>query len=59
MLIRSVANQYRSKGTEQVVKDIKNPSFNNEPRQNTGKSVSVMDQIDDIIYGENEGLTIR
>tara|TARA_R110002012_G_scaffold194773_2_gene362553 strand:- start:856 stop:2016 length:1161 start_codon:yes stop_codon:yes gene_type:complete len=58
-IIRSVANQYRSKGTEQVVKDIKNPSFNNEPRQNTGKSVSVMDQIDDIIYGENEGLTIR
>tara|TARA_R100001377_G_scaffold5252_1_gene3036 strand:- start:394 stop:1554 length:1161 start_codon:yes stop_codon:yes gene_type:complete len=58
-IIRSVANQYRSKGTEQVVKDIKNPSFNNEPRQNTGESMSVMDQIDDIIYGENEGLRIR
>ena len=26
-IVRSVANQYRSQGTEQVLRDIKNPSF--------------------------------
>jgi len=51
-IIRSVANQYRSKGTEQVVKDIKNPSFNNEPRQNTEKRRDILDELDDQINGE-------
>ena len=50
-IIRSVANQYRSKGTEQVVKDIKNPSFNNEPRQNTEQKKSVLDELDDQMNG--------
>jgi len=50
-IIRSVANQYRSKGTEQVVKDIKNPSFNNEPRQNTEKRRDILDELDEQING--------
>tara|TARA_R110002020_G_scaffold140089_4_gene311322 strand:+ start:1326 stop:2495 length:1170 start_codon:yes stop_codon:yes gene_type:complete len=57
-ILRSVANQYKSKGTEQVVKDIKNPSFNNEPRQASGNKKSVIQELDDIINGENEGLRI-
>ena len=50
-IIRSVANQYRSKGTEQVVKDIKNPSFNNEPRQNTERKRDILDELDDQMNG--------
>lgn len=50
-IIRSVANQYRSKGTEQVVKDIKNPSFNNEPRQNAEQKRDILDEIDDQMNG--------
>jgi len=50
-IIRSVANQYRSKGTEQVIEDIKNPSFNAEPKPLTGKSVSILDQLSDQIFG--------
>ena len=57
-IIRSVANQYKSKGTEQVVKDIKNPSFNNEPKQSSGRKKSVMQELDDIIHGESGGLQI-
>ena len=57
-IIRSVANQYKSKGTEQVVRDIKNPSFNNEPRQASGNKKSVIQELDDIINGDNEGLRI-
>lgn len=29
-IVRSVANQYRSKGTEQVINEIKNPSYKTE-----------------------------
>ena len=50
-IIRSVANQYRSKGTEQVVRDIKNPSFNNEPRQNTERKRDILDELDDQMNG--------
>tara|TARA_Y100000592_G_scaffold15353_1_gene22423 strand:- start:77 stop:1210 length:1134 start_codon:yes stop_codon:yes gene_type:complete len=50
-IIRSVANQYRSKGTEQVVRDIKNPSFNNEPRHNTEQKKDVLDELDDQMNG--------
>tara|TARA_R110000823_G_scaffold57804_6_gene139709 strand:- start:1524 stop:2669 length:1146 start_codon:yes stop_codon:yes gene_type:complete len=50
-IIRSVANQYRSKGTEQVVKDIKNPSFNNDNRVATNQNKSMLDQLDDQING--------
>ena len=50
-IIRSVANQYRSKGTEQVVKDIKNPSFNNDNRVATNQDKSILDQLDDQMNG--------
>ena len=50
-IIRSVANQYRSKGTEQVVRDIKNPSFNNEPRQNVDQKKDILDELDDQMNG--------
>ena len=50
-IIRSVANQYRSKGTEQVIKDIKNPSFNAEPKPSGRKSKSIYDQLSDQIFG--------
>ena len=50
-IVRSVANQYRSKGTEQVIKDIKNPSFSKEPKPTGGKSKSLFDQLSDQIFG--------
>ena len=50
-IVRSVANQYRSKGTEQVIKDIKNPSFSKEPKPAGGKSKSLFDQLSDQIFG--------
>ena len=50
-IVRSVANQYRSKGTEQVIKDIKNPSFNTDLKPATGKSKSLFDQLSDQIWG--------
>ena len=51
-IIRSVANQYRSKGAEQVLGEIKNPSF--EPVKNTpsNKGNSVIDQINKHIFGD-------
>ena len=51
-IIRSVANQYRSKGAEQVLGEIKNPSF--EPVKNTPsrKGNSVIDQISKHIFGD-------
>jgi hypothetical protein len=58
-IIRSVASQYRSKGTEQVVRDIKNPSFNNEPRSNTSSNKSILEQLDDQIHGGNDSLWNR
>ena len=58
-IIRSVASQYRSKGTEQVVRDIKNPSFNSEPKSTTSKSTSVIDQLDDQIHGGTGSLWNR
>ena len=58
-IIRSVASQYRSKGTEQVVRDIKNPSFNNEPRSTTTQSKSILEQLDDQIHGGNNSLWNR
>jgi len=51
-IIRSVANQYRSKGAEQVLGEIKNPSF--EPIKNTpsNKGNSIVDQINKHIFGD-------
>ena len=58
-IIRSVASQYRSKGTEQVIRDIKNPSFNNEPKGNTSQSKSIIEQLDDQIHGGTGSLWNR
>lgn len=58
-IIRSVASQYRSKGTEQVVRDIKNPSFNNEPKSNMSKDKSIIEQLDDQIHGGTGSLWNR
>jgi hypothetical protein len=56
-IIRSVANQYRSKGTEQVIQDIKNPTFNNNPRTSQGgEDKSVIDKLDDQIFGGSGSL---
>ena len=56
-IIRSVANQYRSKGTEQVIKDIKNPTFNTDPRTSQGgEDKSVIDKLDDQIFGGSGSL---
>ena len=58
-IIRSVASQYRSKGTEQVIRDIKNPSFNKEPRGTTTQSKSILEQLDDQINGGTGSLWNR
>ena len=56
-IIRSVANQYRSKGTEQVIQDIKNPTFNTDPRTSQGgQDKSVIDKLDDQIFGSGGSL---
>ena len=56
-IIRSVANQYRSKGTEQVIKDIKNPTFNTDPRTSQGgEDKSMIDKLDDQIFGGSGSL---
>ena len=52
-IVRSVANQYRSKGTEQVINDIKNPSFNKEQRPTGTAKKSVLEQVSDKILGES------
>ena len=53
-IVRSVASQYRSKGSEQVLKDIKNPSF--EPAKvSSGKQggSDIDKQIGDQIFGDS------
>ena len=50
-IVRSVANQYRSKGTEQVINDIKNPSFDKDQTPTgTGKK-SILEQVSEHING--------
>ena len=52
-IVRSVANQYRSKGSEQVLKEIKNPSF--EPAKVSSKQggSNIEKQISDQIFGDS------
>ena len=52
-IVRSVASQYRSKGSEQVLKDIKNPSF--EPAKVTDNkgSSGIEKQISNQIFGDS------
>ena len=48
-IVRAVANQYRSKGTEQVIDEIKNPSFTPEPKDVQGGK-SILDQVSEQIF---------
>ena len=52
-IVRSVASQYRSKGSEQVLRDIKNPSY--EPAKVSGNQEgnSLSDQIGKQIFGDS------
>ena len=58
-IVRSVANQYRSKGTEQVINDIKNPSFDKDQKPaGTGKK-SILEQVSDKILGDGNSFWQR
>ena len=58
-IVRSVANQYRSKGTEQVINDIKNPSFDKDQTPTgTGKK-SILEQVSDKILGDGNSFWQR
>ena len=48
-IVRAVANQYRSKGTEQVIDEIKNPSFSPEQKDVQGGK-SIIDQVSEQIF---------
>ena len=50
-IIRSVANQYRSKGTEQVINDIKNPSFDKDQKPAGTSKKSILEQVSEHING--------
>ena len=52
-IVRSVANQYRSKGTEQVINEIKNPSYKTEKTPPTVEKKSIMEQISSKIFGDD------
>tara|TARA_R110002020_G_scaffold182743_10_gene378490 strand:- start:293 stop:1447 length:1155 start_codon:yes stop_codon:yes gene_type:complete len=51
-IVRSVANQYRSQGTEQVLKDIKNPSFEPAKVSQSRQGDSFVQQISKHIFGD-------
>ena len=51
-IVRSVASQNKGIGREQVIKDIKNPSFSPEKTQTSNTGKGVMEQIQDQIFGE-------
>lgn len=52
-IVRSVANQYKSQGAEQVIRDIKNPSFEPAKGSPANKGKSVIDQIGSAIFGDS------
>ena len=52
-IVRSVANQYKSQGAEQVIRDIKNPSFEPVKASPENKGKSVIDQIGSAIFGDS------
>ena len=49
-IVRGVANQYRSKGTEQVIKDAKNINMSSKEQPNRSNSKSIESQIADEIF---------
>ena len=50
-IIRGVANQYRSKGTESVINEIKNPSFTQDKQEAPVKQESTLDMLRRQILG--------
>jgi len=50
-IVRGVANQYRSKGTESVINEIKNPSFTQDKQSTPQKQESTLDMLRRQILG--------
>ena len=50
-IVRGVANQYRSKGTESVINEIKNPSFAQDKQDAPQKKLSTLDMLRRQILG--------
>jgi len=50
-IVRGVANQYKSKGTENVINEIKNPSFNQDKKQAPSSGLSTLDMLRNEIFG--------
>jgi len=50
-IVRGVANQYRSKGTENVINEIKNPSFNQDKQEAPQRQESTLDMLRRQILG--------
>ena len=50
-IVRGVANQYRSKGTESVINEIKNPSFTQDKQSSPQKQESTLDMLRRQILG--------
>jgi len=52
-IVRSVANQYRSQGAEQVIREIKNPSYEPAKVSQNSQGKSIQDQIGNQIFGDS------
>ena len=52
-IVKSVASQYRSKGSEQVLRDIKNPSYEPAKMSDRRSNNSVEKQISNQIFGDS------
>ena len=50
-IVRGVANQYRSKGTESVINEIKNPSFTQDKQETPQRKESTLDMLRRQILG--------
>ena len=50
-IVRGVANQYRSKGTESVINEIKNPSFTQDKQETPQRQESTLDMLRRQILG--------
>ena len=51
-IVRGVANQYRSKGTESVINEIKNPSFTQDKQDAPQNKRSTLDMLRNEIFGK-------
>jgi hypothetical protein len=59
-VVKAIANQYSSSGREEVVKDIKNPSYEQPQRSsNSGQSKSVESQLIDSMFSSGRTLGIK